>query len=241
MKLDAAGLALIKSREGCRLKAYLCPAKVWTIGYGHTGPEVHDGLVWTQEEADAVLQADLLRFDAFVSKTCPDASGEQHSAMVCLAFNIGNGAFAKSSVARLHNAGKYAEAAQAFLLWNKAGGKVLAGLVQRRAAESVLYLSGEPSQLDIPDEIPSTATGEKSLGASKTMIGQGIAGAATAATVLKETIPTTDGGVLQQIMDSLAPLAPYAPQLGTAIVVLGVVGIAISVYARWNDRREGRA
>src|SRR6185369_5373997 len=144
MRLTQDGIDLIKARESCRLKAYKCPAGIWTIAYGHTGPEVHEGWEITQDEADALLRADLITFDAGVTRICSTGTDCQHSAMVSLAYNIGLGSFAKSSVARLHNAERYAEAAQAFALWNKAGSKVLAGLVARRAAESALYLKDTP-------------------------------------------------------------------------------------------------
>ncbi|TAL05057.1 MAG: lysozyme, partial [Chloroflexota bacterium] len=88
MKLTSAGIDLIKSRESCRLKAYQCPAGIWTIGYGHTGPEVHDNLEITQGEADILLQSDLIIFDAGVSRICPSGTDCQHSAMVSLAYNI---------------------------------------------------------------------------------------------------------------------------------------------------------
>src|SRR5438132_3438694 len=166
MKLIADGIDLIKSRESCRLAAYRGPAGVWTIGYGHTGEEVHEGLSISQPDADALLAADLCIFDAGVSKTCPAGSDCQHAAMVSLAYNIGLSAFQKSSVARLHNYGRYAEAAQAFALWNKAGGKVQAGLVSRRAAEAALYLRDQP-----PESLP-TGEGEKPLAASRTLNGQ---------------------------------------------------------------------
>src|SRR4051812_6895786 len=129
MKISDAGMELIRSREGCRLTAYQCPGHAWSIGYGHTGSEVHEGLRIDQHEADAFFQADVLKYDAFVQKCCPVASVAQHSAMVSLCFNIGCAAFSRSSVARLHNKGRFAEAAQGFALWNKAKGTVQSGLV----------------------------------------------------------------------------------------------------------------
>jgi len=230
VRISKAGIDLIKSREGCKLKAYLCPAKVWTVGYGHTGPEVHEGMEVTNEEASTLLQADLLGFDAGVSTTCPAVTQSQHDAMVCLSYNIGIGAFKKSSVARLHNAGKYAEAAQAFGLWNKAGGRVLAGLVARRAAEAALYLA------DVPKEQASTADGEKPLATSRTINGQAIAGAATVIPAAASALPSdwTD-----QLKDALSGI----PHEWATYAVLGLtlLGIGLSVYARLKDRSEGRA
>ncbi|WP_310534593.1 lysozyme [Novosphingobium sp.] len=141
-QIGAAGLALIKEFEGLELKAYLCPAKVWTIGYGSTGPHVTPGQVITEAQADVLLQSDLDRFEDAVAKAAPGATQAQFDAMVSLAFNIGIGAFGKSSVLRLHKAGDHRAAAEAFALWNKGGGRVLPGLQRRRAKEADLYRRG---------------------------------------------------------------------------------------------------
>lgn len=143
-KINQAGVDLIKSFEGLRLKAYKDAANIPTIGYGHTGPEVSMGQVITEAEAEAILRDDLDRFEKAVSETCPKSTDNQFAAMVALAFNIGSSAFARSSVARFHNAGEHPKAADSFLLWTKAtvGGRkiVLKGLVRRREAERALYL-----------------------------------------------------------------------------------------------------
>lgn len=141
-EIGPAGLDLIKQFEGCRLTAYLCPARVPTIGYGHTGPEVHVGHTITQADADRLLADDLDRFEHAVDGAAPGASQAMFDAMVALAFNIGIGGFLKSSVLRLHKAGDHRRAADAFGLWNKGGGKILPGLVRRRAEEANLYRSG---------------------------------------------------------------------------------------------------
>ncbi len=138
-QINAEGLALIKEFEGLELKAYLCPAKVWTIGYGSTGAHVKPGMVITEAEAERLLRKDLARFEQAVSRVCPEATDNQFAAMVSLAFNVGEAAFAKSTLAKLHNAKAYKGAADEFPKWNKAGGKVLAGLSRRRARERDLY------------------------------------------------------------------------------------------------------
>ena len=138
-QINTEGLELIKEFEGLRLQAYLCPAKVWTIGYGSTGPHVKPGMVITEAQADKLLRDDLARFERAVAQTCPVATDNQFSAMVSLAFNVGEAAFGKSTLAKLHNAKDYAGAALQFPRWNKAGGKVLAGLTRRRAREQALY------------------------------------------------------------------------------------------------------
>lgn len=137
--INAAGLDLIKLFEGLALKAYLCPAKVLTIGYGSTGPHVRPGLVITEAEAERLLREDLARFERAVAKGAPAATDNQFAAMVALAFNIGAGGFLKSTVLRKHLAGDHVAAAAAFAMWNKGGDQVLPGLTRRRAAEAQLY------------------------------------------------------------------------------------------------------
>ena len=140
--INPAGLALVKQFEGCRLKAYPDPATngdPWTIGYGSTGPHVHPGLTITQAEADALLAKDLARFEAGVEQVAPGATDNQFAALVAFAFNLGLGALSGSTLLKKHKAGDYAGAQAEFGKWVKAGGKVLPGLVKRRAAEAALY------------------------------------------------------------------------------------------------------
>ena len=140
MKINQAGLNIVKEFEGLRLSAYKCPAGVWTIGYGHT-EGVTRGMQITKEEAEDLLRHDLQLFENGVKRFIGDAltNENQFSAFVSLAYNIGIGAFGKSSALREHKAGNYDLAANKIMLWNKAGGKVLAGLIRRRKAESKLY------------------------------------------------------------------------------------------------------
>lgn len=140
-QIGARGLAVIKEFEGLRLKAYLCPANVLTIGYGSTGRHVKPGMVITEAEADALLQRDLDRFEDAVAKGAPSATQNQFDAMVCLAFNIGIGAFLGSTVRCKHVDGNYRAAAEAFGMWVKAKGRTLSGLQRRRAREADLYRS----------------------------------------------------------------------------------------------------
>lgn len=139
MKIGPRGLALIKQYEGCRLKAYRCSADVWTIGYGSTGPHVTAGKVISQAEADALLAKDLERFERTVTQRAVKPTQNQFDAMVSLAFNVGEQALGNSTLLRKHNAGDHAGAKAEFAKWNKAGGRVLSGLVVRRAAEAALY------------------------------------------------------------------------------------------------------
>ena len=141
MKTNKSGLALIRKFEGCRLKAYQCPAGVWTIGYGWTHG-VKPGDHWTQAHAEEMLIKGLDQYENAVQSAIGmhKTTANQFSAFVSICYNIGVGNFVKSSMLRHHKAGDYEKAADAFLLWNKAGGKVLNGLIKRRQAERLLYL-----------------------------------------------------------------------------------------------------
>jgi lysozyme len=140
-----AAVALMHQFEGCRLQAYPDPGSTdghpWTIGWGSTGPGIAKGVVWSQQQADARFAADLSKFAAKVRDVLAGAktTQPQFDAMVSLAYNIGAGAFSKSTVLRKHRAGDYAGARAAFLMWNKNDGKVMAGLTRRREAEAALY------------------------------------------------------------------------------------------------------
>ena len=141
-EVNEAGLALIREFEGCRLDAYLCPAGIPTIGYGATGPDIRMGMVWTQEQADARLVEDLARFAAGVERLVQvDLTDNQFAALVSFAYNVGLGALAGSTLLRKLNADDFQGAADQFARWNKGGGRVLPGLVRRRAAERDLFLS----------------------------------------------------------------------------------------------------
>jgi lysozyme len=141
MTPSPAGIELIQSFEQCRLTAYLpTPNDKPTIGWGTTGADVKMGMTWTQGECDQRFAADLGRFAQGVSAALTgETSQPQFDAMVSLAYNIGTGAFKASTLLRLHNAGDFDKAADQFAVWNKQAGKVLNGLVRRRAAEAAMY------------------------------------------------------------------------------------------------------
>jgi lysozyme len=136
------GLALIKEFEGCKLKAYRCPAGVWTIGYGWTHG-VKPGMVWTRQKAEEMLVEGVKPYARAVAESIGKAPTTQGAfdALTSFAYNAGTGALRKSSMLRLHRQGKYQAAADAFLNWTRGGGKVLPGLVRRRKHERALYLS----------------------------------------------------------------------------------------------------
>lgn len=144
-RINQAGLELIKAAEGCEFTAYPDPGTggdPWTIGYGHTGPEVKPGLTITQAIANAYLALDCAKFEKAVSGmvTIP-VTDNQFSALVSFAYNVGPGNLKASTLLKKLNAKDIPGAADEFLKWNKAAGKVLAGLTKRREAERKLFLS----------------------------------------------------------------------------------------------------
>lgn len=140
MKINSLGLQIIKGFEGCKLTAYLCPAKVWTIGYGHTNG-VKSGMIISLDKANQLLANDLVTFEVGVSRLVTSVINEnQYSALVSFAFNLGLDALRKSTLLKLVNANPADHNIQLeFMKWINAGGKPLEGLKRRRAAEAKLY------------------------------------------------------------------------------------------------------
>lgn len=142
------GLALTRGFEGLRLTSYRDCAGVWTIGYSHTGPDVATGKQITEIEAEALLRADVREAVACVNRVVTVAIRQHHfDALVDFCFNAGVRAFTTSSLLRCLNNGQFAEAAAQFGLWVRAGGKVVPGLVKRRAAEAALFSGAEGKSL----------------------------------------------------------------------------------------------
>lgn len=139
-KMGKKGLDLVKRFEGCFLKAYKCPANVWTIGYGHT-KTVKPGQLITHEEAEELLKKDMKEFENHVNKLVKvELTQNQFDALVSFTFNVGAGALKRSTLLKKLNRGDYDGAANEFRRWNRGGGRVLRGLVRRRAAEKDLFL-----------------------------------------------------------------------------------------------------
>ncbi len=139
---SAACEAIIREFESERLAAYPDPATggdPWTIGVGHTGPEVHKGMTITKAQSAAYLASDMGKAGAAVARLCPITTQGQFDALLSFTFNLGEGNLASSTLRKKHNAGDYAGAKTEFARWNKAAGKMMNGLTRRRAAESKLY------------------------------------------------------------------------------------------------------
>ena len=145
------GLALIRQFEGCArlrpdgmVEAYPDPGtggEPWTIGWGATGSGIGPGTVWTQQRCDARLESDVARHARDVAFALGDAPTTQAQFDALVSFHYNTGAIARSTLLRRHLAGDYRAAEEEFARWNRAGGRVLKGLVRRRAAEARLYRS----------------------------------------------------------------------------------------------------
>ncbi len=142
MRTSDAGVALVQGYEGLRLTAYRDSVGVLTIGYGHTGADVKQGMTITRDEAERLLRDDLHDAETAVEKAVrvPMTQG-QFDALVSFVFNLGAGRLQTSTLLRKLNDRNYIGAADEFPRWNKAGGEVLAGLTARRGAERALFLS----------------------------------------------------------------------------------------------------
>lgn len=141
-KTGDSGIAIIQEFENLKLEAYVCPAGILTIGWGHTGADVSKGMAITENQALELLRKDLAIAENAVNRLDVDFSQNQFDALVSLTFNIGAHAFANSTAARLARQNpNHPGIPDAIKLWNKSKGKVLAGLVRRRAKEATLYTS----------------------------------------------------------------------------------------------------
>lgn len=141
MNISQDGINLIKQFEGCKLEAYLDAVGIPTIGFGATGDDIQLGMSWTQDECDARLLSDLQRFCVGVDRLAPGATQCQFDALVSFAYNLGLGSLQSSTLMRKYLTNDIPGAAEEFLKWDRAGGKVLLGLAKRRAAERALFLS----------------------------------------------------------------------------------------------------
>jgi GH24 family phage-related lysozyme (muramidase) len=159
VKVSEAAIRMIKHHEGVRLRPYRCPALLWTVGVGHVIDPSHIGVkyedrkslpipsgwdrVLSMGEVDALLAQDLAKFERGVARLCPSSVSNQgqFDALVSFAFNVGLGNLQRSSLRMKINRGDLEDAAEEFMKWTKAAGRVLPGLVKRRNDERALFLS----------------------------------------------------------------------------------------------------
>lgn len=240
MNTSKAGLDLIKQFEGLRLKAYKCPADVWTIGYGHTSaagnPAVKSGMTITEAQANRILASDLGQYeDAINNSVKVDLTQNQFDALVSFVYNVGIGAFQKSTLLKKLNAGQYDAVPGELMKWTKGGGKELPGLVRRRRAEAALWRGvndDAPIKQDAriePDAPKPPKTMVQSKEGNAALI-TGVASGATAAAEVSRQVKET-GDSLTSVIDML--------KNPTFIVLMLVVIAAAAIwYWRWQRLKE---
>lgn len=242
MKVSKAGLNLIKEFEGVKLTAYKCPAGIWTIGIGHTAaagpPKVEPGMTITLQEAYDILNRDLDQYEAAVNKFVKvPLSQNQFDALVSFVYNVGVGAFQKSTLLKKLNAGQYSAVPGELMKWTKAGGRELPGLVRRRRAEASLWRDvdenssvGEDARLE-PDLPKPSKSIVKSKEGNAALITAGLGGI-TAAKDVADTVTSAGESVHGFIQMLLSPgfLLPMA---------IVIAGLAIWYWRRQRLQEEG--
>lgn len=140
--MNTKALSLIKSFEGCRLTAYQDIAGIWTIGFGQTGPDIRMGLSWTQREADKALMTTVSSIERHMMLMLEvEQNINQMAALIDFAYNLGLSALQNSTLLKkINKEADIEDIANEFLKWDKANGRVVAGLTRRRKAEHDLYL-----------------------------------------------------------------------------------------------------
>ena len=231
MKMSDAGIdAILKKFEGCKLKAYRCPAGILTIGYGHTSaagdPEVKEGMTISEDEALEILHDDLRKYEDGVKKLVTvSLEQNQFDVLVDFAYNAGLGNLAKSGLLRAVNAGDFDRVPDELMKWTRSGGKILPGLVKRRHAECVWWRAHEHHADDNedhrqePDHVPV-----KSMAESKQANGAVAVGALGSL------------GAVQQITDQVSVThSSFETIMGLVqkpsfIIMVAIVGIGIAIW-----------
>ena len=234
MKTSDHGIAFIKRWEGVRLKAYRCSANVLTIGVGHTAamgdPKPVDGMKITEAEAEAILRRDLGSIERDVEKAVTvHVNQRQFDTLVSFVFNVGIGAFHKSTLLKKLNASRYDEVPSELMKWTRAGGRVVQGLVNRRKAEADLWRGASsdqkpdgdmPQQVDPPRKMTQSKEGNAAL----------LAGGAATLTAANDVAQQ-----LQETGDNLTSLIDLLKNPNFIVLVLVVI-IAGAIWY-WRKQR----
>lgn len=245
MKLSSEGRRLIFSFEGLhrdigngKYVAYRCPAGVWTIYAGLT-EGVHDGMTCTADEGEAMFAREIAQFEAGVARyvTVPLTQNE-FDALVSLTYNIGLGAFQKSTVLKRLNKGDKAGAASAFHAWRKGGGRVLPGLVSRRQREAALFLKPDDRPADpyMPQKVEAVKTppSRKMVAVGTSAVTAGTAVVAETGIPAPPTVVDSSAGAVAA-WKALAMKAVADPFLLGGLAIVAAVFIMPWLMDRWRD------
>jgi lysozyme len=236
MYMSVEGIdALLKKFEGCKLKAYKCPAGIWTIGYGHTSaagaPEVVQGMTITQAEANDILRQDLVKYENGVKALVKQPlTQHQFDVLVDFAYNAGIGALKSSTLLKKINAGDFDAVPAELMKWTKGGGKVLRGLVARRRAEAGWWRDSDQEPIDEheqrtdPDPVPVRTMADSKQG-NAAILTAGIGGLGVAKEVAAQAKDASDTA------DQLAGLFGSS----NFLIMLAIIGLAAAI---WYWRRK---
>ena len=237
MQMSQGGLdALLKKFEGCKLKAYRCPANVCTIGYGHTNgagaPMVNDGMTITQAQADDILKRDIVKFEiAVMDLVKVKLTQNQFDVLVDFAYNAGVGNLKSSTMLKKINSGDLDAVPAELMKWTKGGGKVLPGLVRRRQAESAWWTASakpatpeqvfdhEQEQRSDPDPVPVRTMADSKQG-NAALLTASIGGLGVAKEVAAQAKDASD------VADQFAGLLANP----NFLIMLAVVGLAAAIW-----------
>ena len=224
MRITQDGIERLKRREGLRLNAYQDQAGVWTIGYGHTAT-AEPGMVISKTGAENILKLDLVDFENAIAKLVKtDLTAHQWDALVSFVYNVGVGAFKKSTLLKRINEGRLDLVPAEMLRWVRVAGKVNEGLRNRRMSEIDQWTTGQAADKFVASRevVPSAPVESKTVAAQAGVTGSGLAVVAEPALRVIDT--------LQGQQDQLSSGDTVRIIIGTIIVMAGVIGL---LYA-WN-------
>jgi lysozyme len=198
-----AALVFVRAHEGCKLTAYADSVGIWTVGYGHTGPSIHDGVTINQATADSYLRSDLeIAGERLAKRVTEDVilalTDNQYAALLSFVFNLGCGDW---QIWKLLNQRKFDQIPAQISRFCNAGGQKLQGLVNRRAAEVVLWSTEEPGSVpDAPSssatramDTPPTPEPTKPLAKQTSFVTKAMAGASLVGGAAAQYVPTVKG------------------------------------------------
>jgi lysozyme len=234
MKTSDHGIAIIKQFEGCKLKAYRCPAHILTIGYGHTTaaglPEVTEGMTITQDEAVRILASDLGKFEEAVDgMVTVGLSQGQFDALVSFAYNCGTGALKKSTLLKKVNAEDWDACPAEFMKYTRGGGKVLPGLVRRRKAEVESFVGNDLNEQHsrvTPDAPQASKSIVQSKEGNAAVLTGALGGVGVVSQVSEQLKDASDG--FSTILDLM-----HQPSFMVMVVIMGIAG---AIWF-WRKRR----
>jgi lysozyme len=230
MHMSQGGLdALLKKFEGCKLKAYRCPANVCTIGFGHTTaaglPEVIDGMTITQKQADEILKRDLVKYEAAVESLVKvQLTQNQFDVLVDFAYNAGVGNLKSSTMLKKVNAGDLDAVPAELMKWTKGGGRVLPGLVRRRQAASAWWTAQDQAHDEQEDRAEPDAPPQRTMADSKqgnaAILTAGLGGLGIAKEVAAQAKDASD--VADQFMGLLGNT--------NFVIMVAIIGLAAGIW-----------